>query len=74
MAGLTLVDLLAFGLHFVALVGMGFYVGRKRAATSEEYFLAGRKLPWSRNLAVWWAVFAAGIIACYFVFSGLFFR
>ena len=30
--------------------------------------------PWYRNLGLWYLVFAAGIIACYLVFSGLFVR
>jgi SSS family solute:Na+ symporter len=46
MADLTRVDLVVFALYFVVLVALGFYVGRKQPATSEDYFLAGRRLPW----------------------------
>ena len=43
---LTGLDYLAFAGYFVALCGIGLWVGRKRKAKSDEYFLAGRSLPW----------------------------
>jgi len=46
MGALSAVDLIVFGGYFVVLIGMGLWVGRKARATSEEYFLAGRTLPW----------------------------
>ncbi|HOZ48764.1 MAG TPA: sodium/solute symporter [Candidatus Hydrogenedentes bacterium] len=39
-------DYFAFGLYFVVLCAIGFWVGRKEKAASEDYFLAGRRLPW----------------------------
>ncbi len=39
-------DYLAFGLYFVILCWIGFWVGRKEKSDSEDYFLAGRTLPW----------------------------
>ncbi len=39
-------DYFAFGLYFVVLCAIGFWVGRKEKAASEDYFLAGRDLPW----------------------------
>ena len=39
-------DYLAFVLYFVALSAIGWWGGRVRKAGSEEYFLAGRSLPW----------------------------
>jgi len=30
--------------------------------------------PWYRNLALWYGVAAAGMVACYVAFSGLFLR
>jgi len=46
MSGLSAVDLVVFGGYFVVLIAMGLWVGRKARGTSEEYFLAGRTLPW----------------------------
>ena len=40
------VDLTVFLAYFVAVAVVGFRVGAGRRATSEEYFLAGRTLPW----------------------------
>ena len=39
-------DYLAFGIYFVALCFIGFWVGRKEKTSSTDYFLAGRSLPW----------------------------
>ena len=39
-------DYFAFGLYFVVLCAIGFWVGRKEKSDSEDYFLAGRNLPW----------------------------
>ena len=39
-------DYFAFGLYIVVLSAIGFWVGRKEKTASEDYFLAGRKLPW----------------------------
>jgi len=39
-------DYFAFGLYFVVLCVIGWWVGRKEKSASEEYFLAGRRLPW----------------------------
>jgi len=43
---LNWVDLAAFCGYFVVLVAIGFLVGARQKRTSEEYFLAGRRLPW----------------------------
>jgi SSS family solute:Na+ symporter len=40
------IDIAVFVSYFVVLIGIGFFVGRKGKATSEDYFLAGRSLPW----------------------------
>jgi len=39
-------DYFAFGAYFVVLCAIGFWVGRKEKNASEDYFLAGRRLPW----------------------------
>ncbi len=39
-------DYLAFGIYFVVLCGIGFWAGRKEKTGPEDYFLAGRTLPW----------------------------
>ena len=43
---LELLDYIAFGAFFVVLSLIGYISGRKERASSQEYFLAGRKLPW----------------------------
>ena len=44
--GLQFWDYFAFGLFFVILSVIGYLAGRGERANSEEYFLAGKKLPW----------------------------
>jgi len=46
MHNLSPIDLVVFGAYFVILIGMGLWIGRKARDTTEEYFLAGRTLPW----------------------------
>ena len=43
---LETLDYTAFGAYTLALCFLGFWMGRRRRATSDEYFLAGRTLPW----------------------------
>ena len=43
---LSSIDIIVFCAYFVVLVGIGFVVGARQGKTSEDYFLAGRKLPW----------------------------
>ena len=40
------VDYIAFGSFFVALSAIGYWAGRKERTGAEEYFLAGKRLPW----------------------------
>ena len=46
MQGLHTIDTVIFCGYFVVLVAIGFYVGRGQKRTAEDYFLAGRQLPW----------------------------
>ena len=46
MSGLHSVDFVVFFGYFAVLVGIGFWVGRTPKHTAEDYFLAGRTLPW----------------------------
>jgi len=46
MDSLGPIDITVFVSYFIVLVGIGLYVGRKGSATSSDYFLAGRSLPW----------------------------
>lgn len=39
-------DYLAFGLYFVVLCLIGYWVGRKEKNEADDYFLAGHTLPW----------------------------
>ena len=43
---LEMLDYIAFGAFFVVLSVIGYISGRKERSSSQEYFLAGRKLPW----------------------------
>ncbi len=43
---LTFWDYVAFGAFFVVLSAIGYWAGRKERGSPDEYFLAGRKLPW----------------------------
>jgi SSS family solute:Na+ symporter len=44
--GLQFWDYFIFTLYIVILSGIGWWVGRKKKEKSEDYFLAGRTLPW----------------------------
>ncbi|OHB84098.1 MAG: hypothetical protein A2V98_15170 [Planctomycetes bacterium RBG_16_64_12] len=39
-------DYLTFGLFFVGLSLIGYWAGRNERASAEDYFLAGKRLPW----------------------------
>ena len=39
-------DYLTFGVYLAVLCGIGIWAGRKKKTGSEDYFLAGRTLPW----------------------------
>jgi len=43
---LNALDIIVFCAYFVVLVGIGFLVGARQKRTPDEYFLAGRRLPW----------------------------
>jgi len=43
---LNAVDAVVFALYFVAIIGVGFWVARRKAQTADAYFLADRDLPW----------------------------
>lgn len=43
---LEFLDYLAFVAYFVVLCGIGLWAGRKEKTKSDDYFLAGRTLPW----------------------------
>jgi SSS family solute:Na+ symporter len=39
-------DYIAFGAYLLIVCAIGFFAGRKTKGKSEDYFLAGRSLPW----------------------------
>lgn len=43
---LNWVDYAAFAAYFVVLSGIGLWAGRKKKQHADDYFLAGRSLPW----------------------------
>ncbi|MFB3902367.1 MAG: SLC5 family protein [Acidobacteriota bacterium] len=55
---LTSIDIIIFLSFLVAVVGVGFWVGRKQEATVDEYFLAGNRIPW---FAIGFSIIAASI-------------
>lgn len=55
----SLIDYVVFGLYAVLIIGVGLYVSRTKKGeekTAEDYFLAGKTLPW-------WAIGASLIAA-----------
>ena len=49
MNGIDIIDYLVFGSYFIIVIGVALYVSRKplnEARSAEDYFLAGRSLPW----------------------------
>lgn len=47
-------DYILIGLYLLVLVGMGFYLQRRASGSIEDYFLAGKSLPW-------WAIGISGM-------------
>ena len=45
-ASLEWLDYIVFALYFVILTFIGIWVGRHKSSNSEDYFLAGKSLPW----------------------------
>ena len=43
---LAMWDYVAFGAYFVVLCAIGLWTGRKKKTEADDYFLAGRTLPW----------------------------
>jgi SSS family solute:Na+ symporter len=43
---LAWIDYVAFGSYFVVLCAIGLWTGRKEKTDADDYFLAGRTLPW----------------------------
>ena len=43
---LSWIDYVAFGSYFIVLCAIGLWVGRKEKTDADDYFLAGRTLPW----------------------------
>ena len=54
--GFATIDYIIFVLYGIVIVGIAFWVTRKGEKTSEDYFLAGKSLPW-------WAIGASLIAA-----------
>ncbi len=54
--GFSTIDTVIFVSYALLIVGIGLWVSRKKGKTSEDYFLAGKSLPW-------WAVGASLIAA-----------
>lgn len=48
MTGFALqpLDYVVFGIYFIGLCAVGLWVGRKKKEKADDYFLAGRTLPW----------------------------
>ena len=57
------VDLVIIGIYFVMVFGIGFYFSRKER-TSEDYFLAGRKIGW---FAIGASLFVSNISTEHFI-------
>ena len=42
----SLIDYASFGMYFVVLSAIGLWAGRREKKHAEDYFLAGKSLPW----------------------------
>ncbi|HOK67584.1 MAG TPA: hypothetical protein PK054_09250 [Anaerohalosphaeraceae bacterium] len=54
MQYLTTLDYILIVLYFLALIGLGFFLQKRASGSMEEYFLAGKSLPW-------WAIGISGM-------------
>ncbi len=46
VSAMAFIDYILFAAYFVVLCGIGYWAGRKEKSSAEDYFLAGRSLPW----------------------------
>jgi len=58
MQGLNLLDIVVFGLYIVIIVFIGFWAGRKKKESAEDFFISHNKLPW---YVIGFAIIATGI-------------
>ena len=67
-------DYLVILAYFAILVGIGLYFRRKAAASIEDYFLAGRKMPWwalgLSQMTFWFDMTGTMIIASFLYLLG----
>lgn len=54
MQYLTMLDYILIVLYFLALIGLGFFLQKRASGSMEDYFLAGKSLPW-------WAIGISGM-------------
>ena len=61
-------------LYFAVLIGIGIYFRKKAAASMEDYFLAGRKMPWwalgLSQMTVWFDMTGTMIITSFLYMLG----
>ena len=58
MHGLNTSDIIVFGTYIVIIVSIGYWAGRKKKESAEDYFLSHKKLPW---YVIGFAIIATGI-------------
>jgi len=65
MEYLNLLDYLLISLYFLVLIGLGLYLRKRASGSVEDYFLAGRNLPWwalAFSGAAWWFSISGSMI------------
>ncbi|MDD5133782.1 MAG: sodium:solute symporter [Phycisphaerae bacterium] len=74
MSSLNFVDYTVIVIYFSILIGMGLYLQKRASASLEDYFLAGRSLPWwalgITGMAAWLDVTGTMIITSFLFLLG----
>jgi len=71
MEYLNLLDYLLISLYFLVLIGLGLYLRKRASGSVEDYFLAGRNLPWwalAFSGAAWWFSISGSMIIIAFLY------
>nr|MBC8343071.1 sodium:solute symporter [Bacteroidota bacterium] len=74
MSNLNVVDYTLIISYFIVLLGLGFYLRARANKSMEDYFLAGRSLPWwalgLSGTAAWFSVSGTMVIIAFLYMLG----
>ncbi len=71
MEYLSRIDYVFIGLYFLSLIVLGIYLRKKASGSVEDYFLAGRNLPWwalAFSGSAWWFSISGSMIIIAFLY------